>query len=129
MTPLDKLRVFVVDDEPVIAKTLAAILENAGFAAEPFVDPLEALKAAEFRCPDIMISDVMMPQINGIELGIQVRAIYPECRILLFSGQAATSDLLRDADSKVHQFTMLSKPVHPKDLLVAIQSEPRTSPA
>jgi CheY-like chemotaxis protein len=114
--------VFVVDDEKVIASTLAAILESSGFTAKAFVDPMEALRAAETRCPDIMLTDVVMPQLNGIDLGIQFKAMYPECRILLFSGQAVTGDLLNEAKREGHHFDILAKPVHPNELLTAIRA-------
>ena len=122
--------VFVVDDEKIIATTLAAILQNSGFEAVSFLDPLDALLAAESRCPDLLITDVMMPQLNGVDLGVQFKAIHPECKVLLFSGQAATSDLLQDARNKGHNFELLTKPVHPTDLLRAIKdltAEPLTT--
>ena len=62
-------RVFVVDDEPVIASTLAAILRMNGFSARFFTCPLEALAAARSESPDLVISDVAMPGISGIDLG------------------------------------------------------------
>jgi CheY-like chemotaxis protein len=113
--------VYVVDDEKIIAITLAAILKNSGFEAVAFIDPLEALYAAESQTPDLLITDVMMPQLNGIDLGVQFKAIHPKCKILLFSGQAATADLLHDARTQGHHFELLTKPVHPKDLLQAIK--------
>jgi CheY-like chemotaxis protein len=87
-------RIFVVDDEPVIASSLAAILRMNGFSARFFTSPREALAAARSESPELVISDVAMPGISGIELAIQMRAQYPNCKILLFSGQAATLDLL-----------------------------------
>jgi DNA-binding NarL/FixJ family response regulator len=54
---------------------------------------------------------------NGIELAISIKRIFPDCKILLFSGQAATSDLIVAARSAGHHFSLLNKPVHPKDLL------------
>jgi len=112
---------FVVDDETLIATTLAAILNASGFEAKSFTDPLAALKAAETRCPDFLVSDVMMPKLNGIDLGVQFKAIYPHCRVLLFSGQAATVDMLSSARAKGHDFPLLEKPVHPKTLLAALE--------
>jgi CheY-like chemotaxis protein len=85
-----------------------------------FVDPLEALKAAETHSPDILISDVTMPQMNGISLGVQFKAIYPTCLVVLFFGHASTADLLRDASGQGHDFELLTKPIHPKDLLAAL---------
>jgi FixJ family two-component response regulator len=113
--------VYVVDDEKLIATTLAAILTRSGFEAIPFLDPLDALLSAESRCPDVLITDVMMPQLNGVDLGIQFKAIHPQCRVLLFSGHAATSDLMKDAKRDGHNFDLLTKPVHPIDLISVIR--------
>ncbi len=115
-------RVFVVDDEPVIASTLAAILRLHGYSATFFTSPLEALAAAESRAPDLLISDVAMPDISGIDLAVQMRAQYPECKILLFSGQAETADLLGAARREGHDFTLLQKPVHPSAMLAKIRA-------
>jgi FixJ family two-component response regulator len=127
MTESRKVRVFVVDDERMIATTLAAILNGAGYAAEAFLDPLAALEAAATRCPEIVITDVMMPQLNGIDLGIQFKTKYPGCRILLFAGHGATAEHLRDARSQGHDFEILAKPMHPKDLLEAIRAKTRNA--
>ena len=113
-------RIFVVDDEPVIASSLAAIFRISGFSARFFTCPLEALAAARSESPDLLISDVAMPGISGIELAIQMRAQYPNCKILLFSGQAATWDLLEGAHAQGYDFRLLQKPVHPSEFLFEI---------
>ena len=113
-------RVFVVDDEHVIASTLAAILKLHGYSATSFTSPLEALAAARSRAPDLLISDVVMPDLSGVDLAILIKAECPECKILLFSGQAATQDLLKDARSQGHTFQLLQKPVHPSIMLSMI---------
>jgi DNA-binding NtrC family response regulator len=110
-------RIFVVDDEEVIVKTLAIILQNSGFDATPFTEPLKALEASRSYTPDLLISDVVMPEINGIELAIQLLQICPECKVLLFSGQANTQVILETAQANGHDFEIISKPVHPTDLL------------
>jgi hypothetical protein len=61
-----------------------------------------------------------MPGLSGIDLAIQMRAQYPECKILLFSGHAATLDLFEDACNRGHDFHLLLKPVHPSKLLSEI---------
>lgn len=116
-------RVFVVDDEVVIADTLTAILRMSGFSAQAFNDPEEALKAAAIQCPDLLISDVVMPQASGVELGIRIRALCPQSKVLLFSGQAQTANLLQAAREQGHDFCLLSKPVHPRDLLSQIAKQ------
>jgi CheY-like chemotaxis protein len=118
-------RVFVVDDEPVIASTLAAILQMHGFSAKFFTSPLEALAAARAKSPDLLISDVDMPSISGIELAIRIKALHPTCQILLFSGQASTLDLLNSARAQGHDFDLLLKPVPPPALLAEIRKRIR----
>jgi CheY-like chemotaxis protein len=120
-TPVMTTMVYVVDDETVISMTLAAILRKSGFDALAFQSPLEALRSAEARVPDILISDVMMPEMNGIELAIRFKTLCPSCKVILFSGQAFTSDMLVEARRKGHDFALLSKPIHPTDLLAAIR--------
>lgn len=119
--PSSQQRVFVVDDERVIASTLALILCQQGFDATSFTLPVEALQAAQAQAPDMLISDIVMPRLSGIDLAIQVQENCPDCKILLFSGQAATSNLLESAQAGGHHFELLSKPVHPTDLLKKIQ--------
>jgi DNA-binding NtrC family response regulator len=112
--------IFVVDDEPVIASTLASILQMHGFRARCFTSPLEALKAAHSEAPDILLSDVIMPTLSGINLAIRMMALSPNCQVLLLSGQAATSDLLKAAREMGHTFPLLLKPVHPIQMLLEI---------
>jgi CheY-like chemotaxis protein len=109
--------VLVVDDESAIADTLAEILTLNGYAAMPVYDGEEALETALLMPPELLITDVMLPGMSGIELAITMRRIFPDCKVLLFSGQAATTDLLTSAKRSGHEFTLLIKPVYPTDLL------------
>jgi CheY-like chemotaxis protein len=115
-----KRRVLVVDDEQVIADTLSIILNKAGFDASPVYSGTAAVESARAIQPDLIISDVIMGDMNGIEAAIQIRSFLPSCKILLFSGQAATADLLESARAKGHEFEILAKPVHPQDLLAKL---------
>jgi DNA-binding NtrC family response regulator len=113
-------RVFIVDDERVIASSLAAILKRNGYAATFFTSPREAVAAARSNAPDLLISDVVMRDYSGINLAIRMRVQYPKCKILLFSGQASTQDLLQDARRQGYNFQLLQKPVHPSAMLASI---------
>jgi FixJ family two-component response regulator len=117
----DKRLAYVVDDEETISTTLALILNGNGFEAVAFTEPLKALSAAALRCPDFLITDVSMPLLNGIELGIQFKALYPTCMVLLFSGAITTAPLLKGAGQRGFEFTILAKPVHPSDLLETLK--------
>ncbi|HTW61440.1 MAG TPA: response regulator [Terracidiphilus sp.] len=112
--------VLVVDDESAIADTLTEILSRSGYAAMTAYDANDALESALLTPPELLITDVILPGMSGVELAITMRRIFPECKILLFSGQASTADLLASAKREGHHFTLLSKPVHPRDLLACV---------
>ncbi len=58
-----------------------------------------------------------MPGMSGIDLAIQIKEQYPNCKVLLFSGLASTAGLLDEARRQGHDFEILAKPIHPSDLL------------
>ena len=116
-----KPRILVVDDERRIADSLVIILNQNGFDASAVYTGTEAVKRARTTRPDLVISDVIMPDMNGIEAAIQIRRMHPACKILLFSGQAATADLLERARAQGHSFDIVAKPVHPHDLLAKLR--------
>jgi CheY-like chemotaxis protein len=121
-TPAPKPKVLVADDEQVIANTLAIILNQAGFEAKAVYSGEKAIEALDSFAPDMLISDVIMTGMTGIEAAIQTSHKLPKCKILLFSGQAATADLLEEARAEGHEFEILAKPVHPTDLLAKLRS-------
>jgi CheY-like chemotaxis protein len=120
VSPETPTRIFVVDDEPVIASTLAAILQMNGFSARFFTSPLEALTAARTKAPDLLISDVTMPGISGIDLAIKMKAHYPRCKVLLFTAHPGSLASLEDARAQGHDFPVLLKPVPPGEFLAEI---------
>jgi len=117
-----KVKVLVADDEQVIANTLAVILNMSGFEARAVYNGRAAVDALSIFEPDILISDVVMPEMSGIEAAVAILALRPNCKVLLFSGQAATAHLLHDAQAQGHCFDILAKPVHPADLLAKLRA-------
>jgi len=117
-----KPKVLVADDERVIADTLAMILNQSGFEARAVYSGEKALEEATTFQPNMLISDVIMADLNGIDAAIRIREILPAIKILLFSGQAATADLLEKARTEGYEFEILAKPVHPQDLLSRLRS-------
>ena len=114
---------YVVDDEPVIAWTVAAILQKNGFSAEHFTNPLEALNKAKQQAPDLLISDVMMPGLSGIELASQIKAFSPDCKILLLSGHAAMIDFPLAEAGLGENPVIYAKPINPADLIAAVEAQ------
>lgn len=112
--------VLVVNDESAIADTVTEILSRSGYAAMTAYDGPDALEISLLTPPELLITDVSLPGMSGIELAIKMRRIFPDCKILLFSGHVATADLLARAQQAGHTFTLLSKPVHPNVLLARV---------
>jgi CheY-like chemotaxis protein len=105
--------VLVVDDEKLIADTLTEILEGAGFDVIAAYDGWTALEKVTRRQPDYLLSDVLMPKMNGVELAIAIRKMYPATRIVLFSGQAGISEILLEGQRQGFEFELIAKPIHP----------------
>lgn len=116
----ERFRIMVVDDKPVISFTMEKIFEGAGYNAKGFQDPEEALNAARELRPDLLVTDVMMPKMSGIQLAMAITKALPGCEVLLVSGHATTADLMKAAKEDGHQFALLPKPVHPTELIAYV---------
>lgn len=112
-----KPTVLVVDDQQMVADTTAEVLNQSGYRAVCAYSGHSALEIALKLKPDCLLSDILMPGMNGVELAIAIREQLPKTRIVLFSGQAGISDVLGEAKEDGHSFEVLAKPLHPKKLL------------
>lgn len=115
-------RILVIDDEVSIADSLVEILRSQGFEATAFYRGQSAIDFARKSCPDIVLSDVVMPKMNGVETALAIRQVCPATRILLFSGQAGTTNILERAREGGHEFELIPKPLHPDALLKKLRS-------
>jgi len=111
------VKVLVVDDEVIIADTIVQILNRNGFQAHAVYNGRDAIESARTNQPNTVLSDVLMPHFDGVETAIAIRAFCPDTRIVLFSGQAATVEILERARAQGHDFELLPKPIHPVELL------------
>ena len=116
-------RILVVDDEPIIADTIVQILNRSGFIAEAAYGGREAIDAARRLHPELILSDVLMPHIDGVEAAIAIQKFLPETRIVLFSGQAATVEILARARKRGYHFELLAKPLHPTQLIKHLRQD------
>lgn len=112
--------ILVADDEPIVAHTLVEILKAEGFEAISVSDGGAALYWAGQARPDIVICDVIMPTLNGIEAAKQIKRFLPEAHVILFSGQAGAAVLIEKAAAEGHKFEVLAKPIKPEILLKII---------
>jgi len=109
--------ILVVDDEETLANTTTEILNIAGFCAFVAYDGQTALDLTAKLRPDVLLTDVVMPNMNGVELAVAVRNMFPQTSILLFSGQTGTRDILGKANADGYSFELLAKPIHPLKLI------------
>jgi CheY-like chemotaxis protein len=116
------VKIIVVDDEPIIADTLVNILEGEGHDALAVSHGKSAVKWAKMVLPDAVISDVIMPGMDGIEAAKAIMQLLPNCRIILFSGQTAGIDLLAKARAEGYLFEVLPKPINPEKLLEKLKN-------
>jgi CheY-like chemotaxis protein len=109
--------VLVVDDEKLIVDTVVEIFEGAGFEVAGAYDGWAALEKITRWRPDYVLSDVLMPQMNGVELAIAIQKMHPATRIVLFSGQAGISEILLEGQRQGFEFELIAKPIHPLKLI------------
>lgn len=114
-------RVAVIDDEHVIADTLAEILKLHEYDAKPYYSGESALAdAKEFR-PHVVLSDIHMQKLNGIETALRFRQSHPECRIILFTASPMSADhyerILRLG------FEFLQRPLHPLEVVALLRQD------
>src|SRR5690349_6526896 len=112
-----KPTVLVVDDERLIAETTGEILKRAGYHALTAFDGEAALAMALQFQPEFVLTDIVMPKMNGVDLAIALRKSLPKTEIVLLSGQAGIMDILEDARNEGYSFELIGKPVHPERIL------------
>jgi CheY-like chemotaxis protein len=121
-------RVLVVDDNELVADTTSMVLLSVGLNAVAVYDPYRALELAENGSFDLLLSDVIMPGMSGVELGIQIREGGYIPNVLLMSGMSTTSDLLEDARRRGYEFDILAKPTNTSELIAKLRELLDTKP-
>jgi CheY-like chemotaxis protein len=117
LEPMFGKRVLVVDDQQVIADTTVMILRGHGYEAKAVYSGEEALECASTFRPDVVLLDMIMKNLNGIETSRLLMQQNPECRIILLSGTPETARILKEEHDKGNMIDVLAKPVHPQFLL------------
>jgi DNA-binding response OmpR family regulator len=116
------MRVLVVDDEEIIADILAMILMEHGFDVTAVYSGELAIATAITMKPELLISDLMMRGLDGIDTAVQIRALMPGCKVILHSGHVNTADLPLRHRLEEHSLEIVPKPIHPQTLLKHIHA-------
>jgi DNA-binding response OmpR family regulator len=114
-------QVLIIDDDRIVRDALAQVLQHAGYIVTCAADGVRGLATFREQRPDIIITDIIMPEKEGIETIIEIRAEAPEIPILAISGGAriGNTDFLSIA-RKLGATDVLAKPFEAKELLVKV---------
>ena len=117
---LDGSIVLVVDDDRLLADTLADILRKHGYRPVALYSGEEAVELARRFRPDVLLSDIRMSRLDGIEAARRIRELHPNCRVILFTAQTVSAAMRQTIDRL--GFELLQRPLRPEDVLAALQS-------
>ena len=115
-------KIVVVDDEKIVTSAFKALLKVEGFSdAHLFNSPSEALEYLKNNKPDLVISDFLMPDMNGLEFLKSVNDIYPEVSKILLTGYADKENAIR-AINEIGLYRYIEKPWNNDDLIINIKN-------
>jgi DNA-binding response OmpR family regulator len=113
-------RVLVVDDEPVVRSFLVRVLEQEGYAVQAAHNGHEALQRLEESPFDVLLTDIKMDQLDGVQLLAQTRDRYPDMAVILLTGHATVQSAVEALRLGAHDY--LLKPAKNEDILAAVAS-------
>ncbi|MBU1625934.1 response regulator [bacterium] len=116
---VDKIDILVLDDEPIVGKRLKPALEKSGYEVEIFQDPEEAIKRINEKEFDIVVTDIRMEDIDGIQILEHVSIKSTRTKVIIITGYA-TVEMAREALAK-GAFDFIAKPFKPNDLRAVIE--------
>lgn len=103
-----RLKILVLDDEPIVCERLKSSLEKLGFEAETFTDSREASRRISEKRFDIVVTDLKMEGLDGLDILKMVKERYPDTRVIIITG-FATVDKAKEA-LKIGAYDFISKP-------------------
>lgn len=119
---LTKPKVLVIDDDRMVADTLAEILRLHGFFPIPLYSGEEAVSFVERFRPDIVLSDIRMHHVDGIEAARMIRELHPECRVILFTATSLNTTTKQAIERSGFEF--LQRPLHPQNVISTLRGRP-----
>ena len=119
---MQKYKILVLDDDKLVTSSLKSLFMLEGFSdAAFFNDPIEALKYLEKNSRDVIISDFMMPQMNGLEFLSKAKEMYPNSSMILLTGYADKENAIR-AINEVGLYKYIEKPWDNDELVINIKN-------
>jgi putative two-component system response regulator len=116
--PANPATVLVVDDEPLVCQAIQRKLASSGFACAVATEPQQAKHLLALQQFDVMVADIHMPGISGLELLDHARQVAPACRVILISGSPTTEDIARAITRGAYDY--IQKPFNMSDLICSV---------
>jgi len=118
--PVQVELVLVVDDDATVSGVVAAYLERAGLAVEVVADGLDAIRAASARRPDLVLLDLMLPGLDGLEVCRRLRAMHPGLPVIMLTARGQEHDRILGLELGADDY--VTKPFSPRELVLRAQS-------
>jgi two-component system nitrogen regulation response regulator NtrX len=112
--------VLIVDDEPSILQTLSGLLSDEGFEVSTAANGYEALKIIDTESPDLVLLDIWMPGIDGIETLKEIKKDNPHIQVIIITGHGTIETAVRA--TKLGAFDLIEKPLSIDKVIVAINN-------
>ncbi|MGB3796973.1 MAG: response regulator [Alteraurantiacibacter sp.] len=112
------IRILLAEDDEAMRTYLTRALENAGYSVMAVSSGTEALPMLETEIYDLLLSDIVMPEMDGIELAQRCNELSPSTKVMFITGFAAVA---LKANREAPHAKMLSKPFHLKDLVMEVE--------
>lgn len=115
-------KILVVDDDPAISEMLSIVLESEGFAPVPVTDGAEAIAAFHRESPELILLDLMLPGMNGVDICKAIRR-ESDVPIVMLTAKTDTIDIVLGLESGADDY--ITKPFKPKELIARIRARLR----
>jgi DNA-binding response OmpR family regulator len=119
MGAMQRSRILLVEDDPTVAEVVGRYLEREGFDVETVVDGLTALERAAASTPDLMILDLMLPGLGGLEVFRRVRAFAP-VPVIMLTARGDENDRVMGLELGADDY--VAKPFSPRELMARVKS-------
>ena len=123
------MKVLIGDDDAMIAKSLSMILKHSGFEAMDVHSGASIIAAAAKWQPDLLLLDLNLEDMHGVDVALAVKAELPWCRVLFLSGEDMPAERARQAAAAGYSFDCILKPIYPSDLLAVLREGVSSGPA
>jgi len=112
------MKILMIDDDEVSTKSLASFLEMGNHCCQAFTVPQQAIEVYRQNAYDVVITDMIMPGMNGLKVLQQVRSINPDAKVIIVTGHLDVEIAIAALNNRAYAF--LSKPLRIEELMATL---------